>query len=332
MIGLKKSRNIANKVLFKESILIPEVAREIIEIYLSNLELEKIDLTTLQHIPETFLEKKIQEYTVDILFSCYTKEQNKKMFIYFVYENQNIPNYWINMKVLKAVISIAERFAQKNPWSQQVPLIYPIVLYNAKIPHYIPCNFYKLFEDFELSQSIAPNYFILKDIKDISDEVLQTKVWGGTLLFFMKYVTQGHTAISIIKRIKDSMRQIYITKHGEQFLYSLLNYSKVDMLAEEAYKKLTNLLCDITNQETTKKLISLLSSTWVKEGENKGIKESFKTGFQKGKIEEKLEVYRELVSNMFKQGIPIEKISQITGLSISEIEAIVSLERILEKL
>lgn len=74
---------------------------------------------------------------------------------------------------------------------------------------------------------------------------------------------------------------------------------------------------DIISVEKT--LYSSAERKGMEKGMEKGMKEGLEKGMEKGKIEGQMEEKFRIASNALKQGLPLEIISQLTGLSIEEI-------------
>ena len=65
-----------------------------------------------------------------------------------------------------------------------------------------------------------------------------------------------------------------------------------------------------------------LAEQFRQEGKQEGLLEGLQKGEQKGKLEGKLEASRAIAMKLFGQGMSIDQIALITGLSIQEIEEI----------
>lgn len=308
-----KSKNRLNHdSFFRRSLSTPQVAREVIEMHLPEAILNKVDLSSLKQIPETFVEKSLQKQIVDVLFSCSTKENKEKIFIYFLCEHQRTEDYWMSMRLLKYMLAICDRFRRENPDAKKLPLVYPLVFYNGIRPHNAPRHLYELFEFPEVAKSILEGPFALNDLTQVEDEKLKENMWGGTLLFFMKYVGIRNKLVDLVKEKRLTLKQIHASKNGEDFLYAILCYNRVEELEIGEQKDLSELLIDITDKETAGNLMGTLAQKWLEEGEQKGI--------QKGKQEGLKEASRKFVCNMLKAGMDFDQISRITGLSIAEIK------------
>lgn len=304
----KSKHNISkHDSFFRKSMSIPEVAREVIEMHLPEEILNKVDIGLLKQIPETFVEKSLQKQIVDVLFSCSTKDKKDKVFLYVLLEHQSTPDPWMSMRLLKYMLAICDRFRQENPDAKKLPLVYPMVIYNATIPHNAPRNFYELFEFPEIAKNILESPFALDDLTQVEDEELKKTIWGGTLRFFMKYVRRRQL-IDLLKQISLSLKQIYISNKGEDFLHSILCYNKVEELEIDEQEKLSELLIDITDKQTAGNLMGTLAQAWMEEGRQEGKQEGMK------------EVSRKFICNMLKAGMDFDQISRVTGLSVAEVK------------
>ncbi|AVP87953.1 Putative transposase [Candidatus Phycorickettsia trachydisci] len=293
---------------FKQSLAIPEVAREVIEMHLPETIRNKVDLNSLKQIPETFVEKSLQKQIVDVLFSCSTKENKETVFIYFLCEHQRTEDYWMAMRLLKYMLAICDRFRRENPDVKKLPLIYPLVFYNGIHPHNAPRHFYELFEFPEVAKSILEGPFALDDLTQIEDEKLKENMWGGTLLFFMKYVDIRNRLVDLVKEKRLTLKQIHASKNGEDFLYAILCYNGVEELEIGEQQNLLELLVDITDKETADNLMGTLAQKW------------FEEGIQKGEQKGRQEASKKFVCNMLKAGMDFDQISRITGLSVAEVK------------
>jgi len=312
----KVSGGFSHDEFFRKCMGIPKLAKETIKMSLPAELLRKIDFSTLKQIPETFVEENLHKSIVDILFSCHTKRENNKIFIYLLFEHQSTPDYWMSMRLKEYELRICKRFREENSRIKKLPLVYPIVFYNGKLPYNEPRNFYELFEDSEIAKDIQQAPFAVYDLTKIADEELKKETWGGIWLFFMKHIHKRHELIELIKQVSPSLAQIHDLKEKSDLLYLILCYYKVERLGKVDQQGLSQLLSNVTNEQTANDLMGTLAQSWLEEGEQKGIQKGRQEGIQKGRQEG----IQKTASNLLKIGMGIEQIAQVTGLSIDEVK------------
>ena len=80
---------------FKNSLSIPQVAKEFMQTHLPAKVLEVINLETLTIHPDSFVKKSLKKQITDVLFSCQINNQ-ASAFIYILCEHQSKSDHWMS--------------------------------------------------------------------------------------------------------------------------------------------------------------------------------------------------------------------------------------------
>lgn len=300
---------------FKKALENPLVAREFFDNHLPDNIKKLINLETLKVEKETFVEPNLKRSMSDVLFTA--NFGSTEGYLYLLAEHQSTLETLMVFRLFKYMLAICDRHLTLNPNDKKLPLIYPILFYNAKQEYSAVRNLWDLFEDSTLAKDIWAGDQQLVNVHDIPDEELKKKVWAGTMSFFMKHIHERDLAKKW-QEIADNLPKITEVSIGYDFIEILLSYTLPNIEKEDKI-----LLQDTLNKKLGKEkgehLMTSLAQHWYDEGLTEGVSKGKLEGVAEGIIKGKIEIAKNLLSQM-----DINTISAVTNLSIDQIQKLKS--------
>jgi len=201
--------------IVKKMLSNPEIARDILNLYLPRDVLAIIDLGHLELQKDSFIDDEHRAYAADLLYK--TSCQNKDGYIWVLLEHQRESDYWMPLRLFKYMGLIWDH-VRKSSQSKYLPFVYPLVIYNGDSPYTHSRSLIDLIEP-EESKSLFSKLFIepftLIDLPAIEDESLrkaaQKHLRGIALLISLKHIFDQHLQtvyeqilLNILKKINQS--------------------------------------------------------------------------------------------------------------------------------
>jgi predicted transposase/invertase (TIGR01784 family) len=267
--------------LFKETLSDIEVVRDFLKNYFPNKIIEKIDLTRIQIVKDSFIEEDLQETFSDILYK--TAIQEKDAYIYILFEHKSYPYKLITIQFLKYIISIWELLIkQKDIKSDNLPIILPILIYHGEKEWDIGLNLADILDTIpEDWKMYIPDFrYILYDLSAYSDEEIK----GG-----IKLKIYFEIAIHLLKedfndrfvKLVTLLDKLLEQKTGIEYIKTVIRY----ILSVKEGITLQNLISkarevSIERSEEIMTIAEELRKEGRKEGHEEGIKEGMIMGIE----------------------------------------------------
>lgn len=287
----------------------PKVAEEFFQQNLPESIQKIIDFSSLQLHKESFIDDKLKLQIADLLYSV--NFNGEKGFLYILFEHNSIPQPHLPFRMLKYMVAIMEQHLIKTR-SHQLPLIYPLILYNGKKPYPYSMDLFDLFpiKEKTLAKEILTTPYHLIDLTQVSDEKLQKYLWFGTMALALKHIHDPNV-FTTIKEIFYAVKEL--EKYGaESYIYTIVTYiaetAKIPHQGEwvKAIQEL-----EAIDQEELMTFMTLIEKLQP---------EIFKMGIEKGRQKEKTDIAKALLL----QSIDLETIAKVTGLPKEKVKEIPS--------
>ena len=257
-------------------------------------------ITELEFLPTEQLGMRPSEKRV--VFDLYCKSQCGE---HFIIELQRSPQHFYADRSISYVSRIISRELRRGDKRYRIPKVYSINIL-----------------DFDADEfKSRAGYFWPVRLKDADNEIFSEKF---TLIFIElnKFAARNKS-----QELSDELQQwLYLLKNMQDMdesdfrrqdgifreLMEECRITKLNNMEKENYEK------SIMEYEDVKAAIAYTKELAEKNAFDKGLEKGMQKGIEKGKNEEKLSIVR----NMLDKGLDIALISEITGLSVSEIRKI----------
>lgn len=259
---------------FRASITNPRVALEFLQSHLPEKFSKIADLASLRLVPGTFVDEELQESLTDALYSV--NFQNKPGYFYFIIEHQSQAQPLMPLRLLEYFIKIF-RMHIKEYKTNQLPLIYPFVLYNGEKSYSHTTDFFDLFEDPELARKTIFEPFNLIDLTEIDDSDFKKLPLVGMMEFFLKHARARNLLAKSIRELitffiqtAESRNEIELVTTG--YYYFLNTQEKRDVV----FKIFSNSL-----SEKNKSKVMTIAQALRQEGKQEGRQEGIRSLFER---------------------------------------------------
>lgn len=297
----------------------PQVALEFFEANLPQKIKEAIDFQSIQLQKESYVDNELRLQIDDLLYAV--TFNGKPGYLYLLLEHASKPDPLLPFRMLKYMVAIMDDHLKIRE-TKELPIIYPLVLYTGDRAFNHSMDLFDLFgEQKALAKDILANPFHLMDLTQASDEDLEQYLWFGTAALAMKHIHDS----DIIPFLEGFLKLLnIIEKMGESdYIEIVLSYIvKVGKASDkDKFIEVLETGLESTSEEKIMRIIDLFKQegkqqAWV---EFEQLKPQL---FDKAKQEAKEETSHDIALNLIRLQVDIEKISEATGLSVKEIEAL----------
>ena len=263
----KRSSKPKHDELFRKSLENPLVANEFITTHVPSDIIKLIDIKTLKLEKDSFIEPTLTSRISDVLFSA--KFDNQDGYIYLLLEHQSSPDHFMSFRLFKYMLSICDRYIINNPKSRELPLIYPLILYNGTKTYNSPRNLWALFNKPLLAKKFWTQDYKLVNVHEIPDEEFKTRIWSGILEFFLKHIHERQ----LLKRwqeISDLLPELAKVSFGKDYIELIMFYTLTKIDKDDKIE-LEKLMIEKLNPQTGEQIMKSLARYWEDGGIEKGI-------------------------------------------------------------
>lgn len=297
---------------FKSAMSQPQVATAFFNHHLPLIIRQIADLDTLQLCKESFIDPQLRLSITDILYSVQLGENPG--YLYLLTEHQSRPDRWMAFRLLKYIVRIMEHH-HKQTGEKQLPLVYPMVIYNGRVKYPYSTDLLDLLDDpNQLAQHILFKPFQLIDLSQIADENLKNDAWLSILELCLKHIF-ARDILPLVQDLLGALRQVD-QAGGDDYLTATFTY-----LLTAGNTHNTHQLFETIHEHLTPEIeekFMTIAQQLQEHGHLQGFNQGINQGLNQGRQEEKKRIALKLLSDNF----PLDQIMHITGLSRQELLAL----------
>ena len=268
--------------LFRETWSDLPTAKSFLHHYLPPKVLAITDLDTLEICKDTFVEKDLTEFYVDLLYRVTLA--GSVGHIYILFEHKSYRDPFTPLQLLGYMVRIWRLF-RKQHHGKKLPVIIPLVLYHGRTPaDGANRRFSSLIESpADVLSSYIPDFnHEIYDLTQFSDDQIKGEVMGRVTMLLFKHIYDP--------RMRDKLGGIISLLHQLSEAQSVAEY------LETVFRYIISNIDDVSVDELTRtvgaslsekqgELIMTLAEKLRKEGFEKGIHQGKIEGIHQGKIE-----------------------------------------------
>jgi predicted transposase/invertase (TIGR01784 family) len=285
---------------FKEIQKVKENAADLINETLPADIVEKLDLSSLKLENSSYTDEKLSEYFSDLVYTCTFNKTKIKMALLF--EHKSYPADYPHIQLLKYLIGIWESSIKKD---KKLIFVLPIIFYHGKKKWNL-----KKFSDYfaGVDQSLfnfIPNFdYLLTDLSLYDDHQIINEM-------FKREINKAFCLV---------MKHYHDEDYLENNLYDIFSIlsNKINFKSDEKNGIISIVYYIMYNTEIDEKYIKETLEKISPEGGQLIMTTAMKLIHQ-GKEEGKKEAKREDALKMLENGIDINLVVKITGLSKKEV-------------
>ncbi|MEO1219075.1 MAG: Rpn family recombination-promoting nuclease/putative transposase [Bacteroidota bacterium] len=242
--------------------------------------LQRIDFTTLEHIPTEFITGgQLLHAKSDVIFKF--SIDNKADVIYFIIELQSTPDRYIAKRLDRYRVLLVANHGKKNQ-IEIMPAVMPICMYNGQVPYPYSTYLYDCAVCPELAKECGLfNRFELWDLTQSTiDELLQR---GGKSGLFQALSKQGASGefIQVLQKVTPEYIQQLPRGHVHSSAIYIYHNSKPEQ-GEACLRLLSELIQEEIVKEKVMSYADSIHYKGIEEGKQLGIQEGKQLGMQEG--------------------------------------------------
>jgi len=306
----RKSYDSAYKFLFSSKYIFHQfLTRFIHESFTKKITIDDIEL-----IDKSFVTDDFRQRESDIIYKVQTGK--KDVYIYVLTEFQSTVDKSIPVRMLLYILQLYDML-MRNSKKGKLPAVFPILLYNGSEEWTIPHNLIVLIEP-SISSRYIPSFEYYPVIENSFSEKTLKKLKGiVSAVFYMENQKEEEKLAETISTVIDLIEE----ESPEQYRMFSIWVKNMFNLEEESI--------DQINQLTeVKSMLAQLAEKIENRGLERGLEQGIERGLERG-LEQGLErgleqgVHKKAVEDarkMKEKMYPLEDISEISGLTIKEIQ------------
>lgn len=296
MVKKHNSHDSGYKKLFSNH----EFIRQLLTGFVNEEWVNYIEFNTLERLDKSFVSDEFSERESDLIYKV--KFKNKDIYIFILLEFQSTVDRFMALRMLRYITELYQDLL-KNHKLKTLPAVFPLMLYNGEkkwtapeelnilIKSSIPDKYIPHFKYFK----IAENEFSKDFLKKMKNSV--------AALFF----TENCSNEELNKEIETVVRLLKTEKSAEITLF--INWFK------HMFEDKKELVEEVKGLVEVKSMLR----TSIKKLKEDAIKDGLQKGILKGEHQKAIQTAKALL----KEKMTLEKISEITGISVKEIKKLI---------
>jgi len=268
--------------LFKTTFSSPEHAAGELRQVLPKALVDKLDFSSLQLVPGSFVDKALRGRHTDLLYSI--KMGRRRVLIYILLEHQSSVDALLPFRLLAYMVRIWEEHVRRRPRTKRLPVIIPVVVHHSESGWTKALEFDELFAldkaAFAAVGEHLPRFrFILDDISHLSDEELRRRAMsalGRLSLWCLRHGRDPKALLESLPRWAKVFREVLLSSSGMAALGAVLRYI-YELNEELGVDELQALVAKSVGKEAAEAAVTLADRLRM-EGREEGRKEGREEG------------------------------------------------------
>lgn len=280
-------------------------ARDFFELHLPEQIKRLCDFDTLTLINSAFIDSKLRTRFSDVLYSVQTKMGDS--YIYLLVEHQSTPDKLMGWRLMHYAFMAMNQHLQQG--HKTLPLVVPILFYHGETsPYPYEEVWTQCLHHAEVAHALYSSPFPLVDITVVEDTEIVSHRKIAVMELAMKHKKLRNDHQKVTEHFVQILNSHYNDKND---VITILNYLFI-IMDSPYYTSIVETLID--QAENHRGAIMNIAQRLKNEGKIEGRVE--------GKEEGREETLQQIALKSLQLGFSADVISKITGLSISEIQAL----------
>ena len=207
---------------FKELFSHKDEAGDFFAHYLPEDILKHLDLTEIEIVKESFIEKELKEYFSDILYKVSLSDA--PAYLYMLFEHKSYPDRLTALQVLEYMVKIWRLHLKQNP-GKGLPLIIPLVVYHGVEPWRSGTRLTDLLSGpaQDLADYIPDFEFLLYDLTRYRDEEIKGMIISRVGLLVIKHIFRDDLTDQL-KRVMELLAELSDKKRALEYVETIIRY------------------------------------------------------------------------------------------------------------
>ena len=263
---------------FKELFSHKDEAGDFFAHYLPEDILKHLDLTEIEIVKESFIEKELKEYFSDILYKVSLSDT--PAYLYMLFEHKSYPDRLTALQVLEYMVKIWRLHLKQNP-GKGLPLIIPLVVYHGVEPWRSGTRLTDLLSGpaQDLADYIPDFEFLLYDLTRYRDEEIKGMIISRVGLLVIKHIFCDDLRDQL-KRVMELLAELSDKKRALEYVETIIRYV-INASDTVSLEELKHIIVHSYFQQKEGELMTLAEQL-RREGHQRGLQQ----GLEKGQLED----------------------------------------------
>lgn len=266
---------------FKELFSHKDEAGDFFAHYLPEDILKHLDLTEIEIVKESFIEKELKEYFSDILYKVSLLDS--PAYLYMLFEHKSWPDRLTALQVLEYMVKIWRLHLKQNP-GKGLPLIIPLVVYHGVEPWRTGTRLTDLLTG--PAQALAdytPDFeFLLYDLTRYRDDEIKGMIISRVGLLVIKHIFRDDLRDQL-KRVMELLAELSDKKRALEYVETIIRYV-INASDTVSLEELKHIIVHSYFQQKEGELMTLAEQL-RREGHQRGLQQGLQQGLEKGQLE-----------------------------------------------
>jgi predicted transposase/invertase (TIGR01784 family) len=288
--------------------------------------LRRIDLSSAEVIEGSFVDEQLRGHQTDLLVR-FRSSGGREIYLYVLVEHKSSPDRWAALQMLRYVVRVYQKLLEKETSRKRLPKVVPLLLYHGSRRWRYALSLESHIEG-KREDAHTPRFTpILYDLRNVRRERVSGAVHTAVGLLCLKYIQQRFSR-KIVRLLLDELHRLPQDERSRRYTEAF--YAAIVRLKEQEEIDLFVAQARAMRYRDSEEAVMTYGEKLLKEGLEKGL--------EKGKLREKQEVLRRLMSKKFElsheEASVIEHTEDIHALdaALDEIVMAESKEQVLEHL
>jgi predicted transposase YdaD len=268
---------------------------------------ENLNLWSIRLDPTIYTDQELDQYFSDVVYNCSYRSGRGRAKLALLFEHKSFVPKFPHSQLLRYILNIWDYHTKQ---AKARPVVLPVIFYHGRRKRWKqrPLSSY-LSGDTELYNRFIPGFeYVLINLRDYPDELI-TKIFGhnpGVKLWLLiqKYIYTPKMVLEILEKITETDRIFIATEEGLRIWETICRY-----LFSVTFIKPREIMKTVRPLPPNTKEAMMTTAEWLRQ-------EGLEQGLEQGAFAKA----QEDASRMLEEGLDIDLVVRVTGLSREEVE------------
>lgn len=312
----KGTTSTLHDAVFKQFLRQADTARDFLDIHLPPALRQLCDLDSLTLESGSFIEENLRAYYSDVLWAL--KTAAGEGYIYVVIEHQSSPDAYMAFRMMRYAIAAMQRHLDNG--HKTLPLVVPILFYHGvATPYPWSLSWLDKFADPALAKQLYTMPFPLVDITVVPDDEIVQHRRVALLELMQKHIRQ-RDLLGIVEHLTAILLSGYANDRQLKTLFNYLIHSGKALRLGKFIREVAQRVPQ--HKEKLMTIAERLREVGRRQGKREGRQEGLEKGRLEGVEEGQRAEARRIAQTMLAEGMALETVLRITGLSEADIRGV----------
>ena len=265
-----------------------------------------LQLQTIEADKTSYSDEKLKEYFSDVVYSCACRHNETTVKLSLLFEHKSSLSEFPYGQLLRYISLIWDLHEKQK---QPLPVVLPILFYHGKLTWKQRPLYSYLAGDSELYDRFIPEFeYLLINLREYPDELI-LKTFGNNpgvklWLFIQKYIFTPAEVLEQLENLTESDKIFITSEEGIRIWETICRY-----LFAATFIKPEDIVKTVNTLPKDAKEAMMTTAEWLRQ---EGLERGVIKGLKQAKTED--------AQRMLDEGLDIELIVRVTGLSREEVE------------